>query len=196
MINRIQSLIHTDSHINLQNVMRPFMIQYLVPTAIGTPADILIENTIVSSLRGNTTQNMQKLTRTSQIELQYNSYSVTKIRSYNPIQDLEYATIREQSLLLFAPLINEITFNLPNNSVSFSFYRPPKLTTGVSFKSRIRNEPSNEYPMIDLSNEEKVKSLHYFVDDLGVNISMSIQQDYAQENLEFMLEKDILGNAK
>lgn len=196
MINRIQSLIHTDSHINLQNVMRPFMIQYLLPTAIGTPADILIENTIVSSIRGNTTQNMKKLTRTTQIELQYHSYSVTKIRSYNPILDLEYATIREQSLLLFAPLVNEITLNLPNNSVSFVFYRPPKLTTGVSFKSRIRNEPVNEYPIIDVSGEEKIKSLHHFVDDLGLNVSMSVQKDYAQENLEFMLEKDILGNAK
>lgn len=176
--------------------MRPFMIQYLVPTMIGTPADILIENTIVSSLRGNTTQNMQKLTRTSQIELQYNSYSVTKIRSYNPVQDLEYATIREQSLLLYAPLVNEIGFNMENSSVSFSFYRPAKLTTGVSFKSRIRNEPSYEYPIVLQGEEEKIKALDYFVDDLGVNFTMAIQQDYAQDNFEFMLEKDILGNAK
>lgn len=176
--------------------MRPFMIQYLVPTMIGTPADILIENTIVSSLRGNTTQNMQKLTRTSQIEVQYNSYSVTKIRSYNPVHDLEYATIREQSLLLYAPLVNEIGFNIEKSSVSFSFYRPPNLKTGVSFKSRIRNEPSNEYPIIETNAEDKIKGLNYFVDDLGVKFSMAIQQDYAQENLEFMLEKDTLGNAK
>ncbi|XP_063709940.1 uncharacterized protein LOC134838357 [Culicoides brevitarsis] len=196
LIDRIQSLIKTDSHINLQNVMRPFHIQYLVPTMIGTPADILIENTIVSSLRGNTTQNMQKLTRTSQIELQYNSYSVTKIRSYNPIQDLEYATIREQSLLLYAPLVNEIGLHLENNSISFSFYRPPKLTTGVSFKSRIRNEPSNEYPIAETGIEEKIKSLDYFLDDLGVNFTMAMQQDYAKENLEFMWEKDIIANAK
>lgn len=176
--------------------MRPFMIQYLVPTMIGTPADILLESTIVSSLRVHTTQNMQKLTRTSQIELQYNSYSVTKIRSYNPVQDLEYATIREQSLLLYAPLDNEIGFNIENNTVSFSFCRPRNLKTGVAFKSRIRNEPSNEYPIVDLNAQEKIKALHYFVDDLGVNLSMAIQRDYAQENLEFMLEKDILGNAK
>uniref|UniRef100_A0A336MI65 CSON015062 protein n=1 Tax=Culicoides sonorensis TaxID=179676 RepID=A0A336MI65_CULSO len=196
LINRIQSLIQTDSHINLQNVMRPFMIQYLVPTMIGTPADILIENTIVSSLRGNTTQNMQKLTRQSQIELQYNSYSVTKIRSYNPVQDLEYATIREQSFLIFAPMMNEITFNLQNNSLSFSFYRPPALTTGMSLKSRTRNEPKDSYPIIDLSGKEKIKSLHYFIKDLGVNVSVSIHEDYAHENLEFTLEKDIQANAK
>jgi hypothetical protein len=50
--------------------------------------------------------------------LRYSSYAVAKIRSYNPIEDIEYSTIREQGFLVYLPLNNEIILNLAEKSMT------------------------------------------------------------------------------
>lgn len=46
------------------------MIKHGFSTLLGTPADILIESTLITSIRGSTTQNFEKdkLTRNNQID--------------------------------------------------------------------------------------------------------------------------------
>lgn len=58
MINRIVAVLQTDSHINFQNLMWPFYAKYSVPTVFGTPTSLSIQSTVLSSLRGNITQNI------------------------------------------------------------------------------------------------------------------------------------------
>jgi hypothetical protein len=76
----------------MQILRRPFMIKYSLPTLLGTPTSILIESTVIGTLRGNTTQMMaaDKISRNNQIDLRYSSYAVAKLSSYNPIEDIEY----------------------------------------------------------------------------------------------------------
>lgn len=73
MLNRIIKLLHTDSHINLQNVRWPFQMRYSIPTVLGTPTSLTIQTTSLSSLRGNITQSIQDLeiTRSHQIDIRY-----------------------------------------------------------------------------------------------------------------------------
>lgn len=120
VLNRINSLLKTDSYVNLQIVRRPFMIKHSLATLLGTPADILIESTFVSSLRGSTTQQLalDKITRNNRVDVRYSSNAVAKIRSYNPIEDIEYATIREQGFLVFLPLNNEIILNISAKTIT------------------------------------------------------------------------------
>lgn len=48
----------------------------------------------------------------------YLSYAVAKIRSYNPIENVEYSTIREQGFMVYLPLNNEIILNLAEKSMT------------------------------------------------------------------------------
>lgn len=66
-------LLHMNSHINLQNLRWPFHSRYSVPTVLGTPTTISVQNTVLSSLRGNITQSMQsiEITRSHQIDIRY-----------------------------------------------------------------------------------------------------------------------------
>lgn len=55
----------------MQIVRRPYYIKHAFSTLIGTPAQILIENTMIASIRGLTTQNMaaNKITRKNEVDL-------------------------------------------------------------------------------------------------------------------------------
>lgn len=55
----------------MQLVRRPYYIKHAFSTLIGTPAQILIENTMIASIRGLTTQSlsMNKITRKNEIDL-------------------------------------------------------------------------------------------------------------------------------
>lgn len=55
----------------MQLIRRPFIIKHGFSTLIGTPAYILLENTMIASIRGSTTQNidMEKLVRNNQMDL-------------------------------------------------------------------------------------------------------------------------------
>lgn len=199
LINRINFLLR-DSHINMQIVRRPFMIKYALPTLIGTPADILIENTVLATIRGNTTQQMMmdKVARSNQVDLRYSSYAVVKIRSYNPIEDIEYSTIREQGFLVYIPINNEIVWDIASKSISYAFYRPDGLTSGISLKSRTRNIPSDSLVQRDRlePKEEEIAGFGYAFEDLGIQFMARAHEDYTKDNVMFMLETDVLDNAK
>lgn len=62
-----------DSHINLQNLRWPFHTKYSVPTVLGTPVYLSVQNTVLSSLRGNITQNFlgAEIDRSHEIDIRY-----------------------------------------------------------------------------------------------------------------------------
>lgn len=51
---------------------------------------------------------------------------------------MEHSISREQGLLFYLPINNEMKLNLHKSSLWFSFYRPSNLISGISLKSRIR----------------------------------------------------------
>lgn len=53
-----------------------------------------------------------------EILYRYTSYAVAKIRAYNPINDIEYSTIREQGFLVYLPINNEIALNIGEKSMT------------------------------------------------------------------------------
>jgi len=55
----------------MQLIRRPFIIKHGFSTLIGTPAYILLENTMIASIRGSTTQSIdkEKLIRNNQMDL-------------------------------------------------------------------------------------------------------------------------------
>lgn len=57
----------------MQIVRRPYYIKYSFGSLIGTPSKILIENTMIASIRGLTTQNTAntKILRRNEIDLRY-----------------------------------------------------------------------------------------------------------------------------
>lgn len=73
VFNRINLVILADSHINMQLVRWPFMTKYNVPTVLGTHADVLLQTTVLSSLRGNITQHqfVNATKKTHQIDARY-----------------------------------------------------------------------------------------------------------------------------
>lgn len=74
VLNRIMNLLHMDSHINLQSLRWPFYTRYSVPTVLGTPTSLTVQNTALSSLRGNITQWIEEaeVIRSHQIDIRYN----------------------------------------------------------------------------------------------------------------------------
>lgn len=67
------NLLHMDSHINLQSLRWPFYTRYSVPTVLGTPTSLTVQNTALSSLRGNITQWIEEaeVIRSHQIDIRY-----------------------------------------------------------------------------------------------------------------------------
>lgn len=120
----------------IKNVVSNSHSQYAMPTVLGTSADVTIQSTVFSSLRGNITQEMasSKITRTNQIDARYNSYAVCKSETYNPFLNLEHTVHREQGFLVYIPINNEL--QLQDMILSFSFYRPANLTGGFALRSR------------------------------------------------------------
>lgn len=51
---------------------------------------------------------------------------------------MEHSISREQGLLFYLPINNEVKLNLLKSSMWFSFHRPSNLISGISLKSRIR----------------------------------------------------------
>lgn len=121
----------------MQNVRWPFMTNYEVPTVLGTPADVLLQTTVLNSLRGNITQSHEPMMMKSSLEIdaRYSSYASCRSRSYNPFLNLEHEINREQGVLLYVP------FNISMNyyagqCLEYSFTRSSNVTSGLSFKSR------------------------------------------------------------
>lgn len=107
-----------------------------MPTVLGTLAGVTIQSTVLTSLRGNITQEVaaSKITRSNQIDARYNSYAACKSETYNPFLNLEHTVHREQGFLVYIPINNEL--QLHEMVLSFSFYRPANLTGGFALRSR------------------------------------------------------------
>ncbi|XP_030375006.1 uncharacterized protein LOC115624412 [Scaptodrosophila lebanonensis] len=138
ILNRIKLLIRTDSHINMQTVRWPFMNRYVVPTVLGTSADVLLQTTVLTSLRGNITQHRDRdeTKHALEIDARYSSYASVRSRSYNPFLNLDHEINREQGFLIYIPFNNELTYNESCKCARYTLTRPQNLTSGLSFKSR------------------------------------------------------------
>lgn len=137
VIDRISFLIKADSHINMQTVRWPFMTKYEVPTVLGTTADVLLQTTVLTSLRGNITQYHHPNTMKSSLEIdaRYLSYASCRSRSYNPFLNLDHEIKREQGFVVYVPLNLGLNY-YANSCLEYAFNRPENLTSGLAFKSR------------------------------------------------------------
>lgn len=137
VIDRISFLIRADSHINMQNVRWPFMTKYEVPTVLGTSADVLLQTTVLNSLRGNITQFHDPTVMKSSLEIdaRYSSYASCRSRSYNPFLNLNHEINREQGFLIYVPLNLSLNY-YASQCLEYGFNRPENVTSGMSFKSR------------------------------------------------------------
>lgn len=155
-----------DSHINLQNLRWPFHSRYFVPTVLGTPTSLSVQSTVLTSLRGNITQDIQgaEILRSHEIDLRYgykefifknknhtkgslklitficrySSFTTVSSNSYNPFLNMQNSVNREQGFLIYLPINSDVKLNLQKPSLWFSFFRPSNLISGISLKSRIR----------------------------------------------------------
>lgn len=103
----------------MQYVRWPFMTKYNIPTVLGTPIDVIIQNTVVTTIRGNMTQftSTEKLSRSNEIDIRYSAYSVCGSGSYNPFLNLDHTIHREQGFLLYIPINSEFSASLSNKSL-------------------------------------------------------------------------------
>ncbi|KAH8271317.1 hypothetical protein KR018_006399, partial [Drosophila ironensis] len=186
ILDRIQEIIRTDSHINMQTVRWPFMNRYSVPTVLGTVSDVLLQTTVLTSLRGNITKQSQPpITKhTLEIDARYSSYASVRSRSYNPFLNLDHEINREQGFLIYIPFSSELNLNETGiNCRSYSFSRPQNLTSGLSFKSRAVTKTKGlitktaaapfEEIMLPESRNEVVQLFSHSLPDLGVQVAIS-----------------------
>ena len=122
----------------MQTVRWPFMTKYAVPTVLGTSSDVLLQTTVLTSLRGNITKNLHEdgVRSSFEIDARYSSYASCRSRSYNPFLNLDHEINREQGFLIYIPFNMDVNTTNTKKCGMFSFMRPEKLTSGLSFKSR------------------------------------------------------------
>ncbi|XP_016952519.1 uncharacterized protein LOC108026214 [Drosophila biarmipes] len=186
LLERMQQIIRTDSHINMQTVRWPFMNRYTVPTVLGTSSDVLLQTTVLTSLRGNITeQRTAPITKhTLEIDARYSSYASVRSRSYNPFLNLDHEINREQGFLIYIPFSSELHLNENDSKCKrYSFSRPQNLTSGLSFKSRAVTRTKGlitktasapfEEVMVPESRNDVVQLFNYSLPDLGVRLGMN-----------------------
>lgn len=113
------------------------MTKYEVPTVLGTSADVLLQTTVLNSLRGNITQSHDPMAMRSSLEIdaRYSSYASCRSRSYNPFLNLNHEINREQGFLIYMPLNLSLNY-YASQCLEYAFSRPENVTSGLSFKSR------------------------------------------------------------
>ncbi|KRG01396.1 uncharacterized protein LOC6573593 isoform X2 [Drosophila mojavensis] len=186
ILDRLQLLIRTDSHINMQTVRWPFMNKYSVPTVLGTSSDVLLQTTVLTSLRGNITEHRKPpgTKHTLEIDARYSSYATVRSRSYNPFLNLDHEIKREQGFLIYIPFSSELTLNDSAQCARYTFSRPQNLTSGLSFKSRAvtstrgqvtktASAPFEEIMYPERGNEV-FQPFSYAMPDLGVKLKVNI----------------------
>lgn len=104
-------------------------------------------------------------------------------KSYNPFLNLEHSVNREQGLIVYIPINNELSINLRRETLKFSFYRPNNLTSGISLKSRTRRitmgriltkheQPYQEITVTEGNPDLKPSKLVNFdVNDVGLTVT-------------------------
>ncbi|KAH8265516.1 hypothetical protein KR038_009680, partial [Drosophila bunnanda] len=185
ILERMQQIIRTDSHINMQTVRWPFMNRYSVPTVLGTSSDVLLQTTVLTSLRGNITeQRTPPISKhTLEIDARYSSYASVRSRSYNPFLNLDHEINREQGFLIYIPFSSELNLNESGSKCRrYSFSRPQNLTSGLSFKSRAVTKTRGlitktaaapfEEIMLPESRNDVVQLFNYSMPDFGVQMGI------------------------
>lgn len=109
--SRLTTILFGDTHINMQSFRWPFVNKYSVPTVLGTPAEVLIETTVATTVRGNITNTMESLKRNQQIDMRYSSYSQCQSLIYNPFLNYEHQIKQEQGFLGYLPMNMELQYN-------------------------------------------------------------------------------------
>lgn len=117
MTSRLTAILFGDTHINLQSFRWPFVNKYSVPTVLGTPAEVLIETTVATTVRGNITNVLKELKRNQQIDMRYSSYSQCQSRIYNPFLNFEHQIKQEQGFLGYLPVNMEVQFNTEKKNI-------------------------------------------------------------------------------
>lgn len=108
--SRLTAILFGDTHINLQSFRWPFVNKYSVPTVLGTPAEVLIETTVATTVRGNITNVIKDLRHASQIDMRYSSYSQCQSLIYNPFLNFEHQIKQEQGFLGYLQLHVELQY--------------------------------------------------------------------------------------
>lgn len=197
-----------DTHINMQTIRWPFMLQYSVPTILGTPAEVTIQSTVLISLRGNITQIRagDNVAKTHEIDARYSSYAVCKSNTYNPFLNFDHTINREQGFLVYVPINNELSWSL-FKTMNFSFYRPADVTGGASLKSRSLTStkgfmlssdkvPYSEILLPDTSSYVPLNIFHYELADLGLNVTAQSTFVDLTNHLAFLFQSDLKENTK
>ncbi|XP_037954576.1 uncharacterized protein LOC119684578 [Teleopsis dalmanni] len=205
-LNRISSLIRADSHINMQTVRWPFMTKYVVPTVLGTTADVLLQTTVLTSLRGNITQHRTNNVTKSALEIdaRYSSYSSCRSRSYNPFLNLNHEINREQGFLIYVPFNNDFNIDFTNKCVKYSFKRPENLTSGLSFKSRSVTSTrgfitkSASQPFEEIMYPERQYDVYqpfkYDTADLGISVTVNTNLNELNKYRGMLLKSEFMEN--
>ncbi|XP_059612356.1 vitellogenin-2 [Phlebotomus argentipes] len=188
IITRLQTLIMGETHINMQTIRWPFMNRYSVPTVLGTPAEVVIESTVATAVRGNITfpNHMSSTMRNHQIDMRYSSYSTCLSRSYNPFLNYEHQVQQDQGFLGFKPINSELSLNMVTGGMSISFIRPKQTTSGFALKSRISvnirefllldtdTKPANPFVFVESEDDKSVSVLDWDIADLGTRMQVSV----------------------
>lgn len=119
MSSRLTAILFGDTHINLQSFRWPFVNKYSVPTVLGTPAEVLIETTVATTLRGNITNVLKELKRSQHVDMRYSSYSQCQSMIYNPFLNFEHQIKQEQGFLGYLPLNMELQFNAEKRNLEY-----------------------------------------------------------------------------
>ncbi|KAL9889825.1 vitellogenin-like lipoprotein [Glossina fuscipes fuscipes] len=205
IIDRISFLIKADSHINMQTVRWPFMTKYEVPTVLGTTADVLLQTTVLTSLRGNITQYHHPNTMKSSLEIdaRYLSYASCRSRSYNPFLNLDHEIKREQGFVVYVPLNLGLNY-YANSCLEYAFNRPENLTSGLAFKSRSvtstrglitksANEPFEEI-MYPERQHDVFQLLKYEIKDLGMAMAINTNLNELNKYRGMLLKSEFMEN--
>ncbi|GAB0097423.1 ATP:guanido phosphotransferase [Sergentomyia squamirostris] len=186
LITRLSGILMGETHINMQTIRWPFMNRYTVPTVLGSPAEVVIESTVATALRGNITfpSNGQTLTRNHQIDMRYSSYATCLSRSYNPFMNYEHQVQQDQGFLGYNPINSEMTFNMMTREMTVAFIRPKNTKSGFALKSRIsvnirefllRDSDTKDHFVFNQSEDDKsVPVIDWNIEDLGARVQLAV----------------------
>lgn len=206
LISRINILIRADSHINMQTVRWPFMTKYAVPTVLGTASDVLLQTTVLTSLRGNITQHRARDVMKSSLEIdaRYSSYASCRSRSYNPFLNLDHEIKREQGFLVYVPFNNDMNVNITSECMSYTFTRLENLTSGLSFKSRsvtttrglITKSATQAFEeiMFPERQHDVFQLFKYDTADLGISMAINTNLNELNKYRGMLLKSEFMEN--
>ncbi|ALC45883.1 CG31150, partial [Drosophila busckii] len=205
ILDRLQLLIRTDSHINMQTVRWPFMNKYSVPTVLGTSSDVILQTTVLTSLRGNITEHRTPpgIKHTLEVDARYSSYSSVRSQSYNPFLNLDHEINREQGFLIYIPFNSDLTLNETARCATYTFARPQNLTSGLTFKSRAVTSTRGlmtktaglfEEIMFPERRSQLFQPISYALPDLGVNLTMNINLKEIMKFRGMLLKSEFIEN--